>query len=117
MAVTATISKANELAIAPKTPQAYSCTYGKTSPAVAFIVTNLASINSGTITATLVGNDARDFAIAEGDCTTLAPQATCKVQVVCKPTMSASADTRHAVLSVTDGQTLLAVPLSAEVTF
>jgi hypothetical protein len=55
--------------------------------------------------------------IAATDCTVLAPQATCTISVVCSPPMSASAATRHAILSVTDGNTHLAVPLTAEVTF
>jgi hypothetical protein len=114
---TANVSKASDLAIEPNTSQSFVGLFEKTSPPVVFTVTNLASTTSGTIAATIVGPDARDFKVADTNCAALAPQATCTVSVVCAPEMSASSATRHAVLSVTDGNTQLSVPLSAEVTF
>jgi hypothetical protein len=115
--MTANVSKANDLAIEPKAPPTYACIMEQTSPPVVFTVTNVGSTTSGTITAAIVGESSRDFRIAGSDCTTLAPNATCTISVVCSPPMSASAATRNAVLSVTDGNTHLAVPLSGEVTF
>jgi hypothetical protein len=115
--MTANVSKANDLAIDPKAPPTYACTFGQTSSPVVLTVVNLGSTTSGTIASVIVGESARDFKIAATDCTTLAPQATCTVSVVCSPPMSASAATRHAILSVTDGNAHLAVPLTAEVTF
>jgi hypothetical protein len=115
---TANVSNASDLDIEPKNPPTYACVFEQTSPPVMFTVTNVSDTASGTITATLVGNEyARDFAISATDCTTLAPQATCTVSVVCRPAMSASGAPREAILSVTDGKTHLAVPLSGLVSF
>jgi hypothetical protein len=114
--ITANVSKASDLAVLPSTPQSFVCVFEQTSPAVVFAVTNLASTRSGTIATTIAGEDAGDFLVSRTNCAILAPQASCTVEVVCSPPMSASSATRHAVLSVTDGNTHLAVPLSAEVT-
>jgi hypothetical protein len=114
---TANVSKASDLSIAPKAPPTYTCIIEKTSAPVVFTVTNVSAAPSGQIIATIVGESASDFRIASTDCSTLAPNATCAVSVVCSPPMSASAAIRHAILSVTDGNTQLSVPLTAEVTF
>ena len=114
--ITANASMANDLAIAP-TMAAFACVIEQTSAAIVFTVANLASSNSGTITASIVGGSARDFRVVATDCTIFAPLATCSVQVVCSPPMSQSSATRHAILSVTDGNTQLLVPLSGEVSF
>jgi hypothetical protein len=115
--ITANVSKASDLSIAPKAPPTYACIIEKTSAPVVFTVTNVSGAASGQIIATLVGESARDFRISGTDCSTLAPNATCVVSVVCSPPMSASAAVRQAILSVTDGNTHLSVPLSGEVTF
>ena len=116
-ALTANVTKSSDLGIEPKTPPAYTCVIEQTSPPVVFTVTNLGDTPSGTIASTIVGDDPRDFAVGDSDCTTLAPQATCTISVVCSPPMSATTATRHAILSVTDGNTHLSIPLSAEVTY
>jgi hypothetical protein len=115
--LTANVTKSSDLAIEPKTPQSFVGVFEKSSSPVVFTVTNLSNTTSGTIVSAIVGESARDFKISETDCTILAPHTTCTVSVVCSPPMSASAATRHAILSVTDGNTHLSVPLSAEVTF
>ena len=114
---TANVSNASDLAIEPNTPQSFVARFEETTPPIVFTVTNLGDTASGTITATIVGDYSWDFAISATDCTTLAPQATCTLSVVCSPGMSASSATRHVILSVTDGNTHLAVPLSAELSF
>jgi hypothetical protein len=116
-ALTANVTKSSDLAIEPQTPPTYTCVIEQTSPPIVFTVTNLGDTTSGTIAATIVGDDPRDFAVADTDCTTLAPWATCTISVVCSPPMSATTATRHAILSVTDGSTHLSIPLSAEVTY
>ena len=115
--LTANVSKSNDLTIEPKTPQSFVAVIEQSSPPVVFTVTNLSSTTSGTIAAAIVGQDARDFGVTGTDCTVLAPNATCSVSVVCSLRMSESSATRHAVLSVTDGNTQLSVLLSAEVSF
>ncbi len=115
--ITANVSKANGLSIAPKTPPVYACIIEQTSEPVVFTVTNVSGTPSGEIISTIVGESARDFRITGTDCTTLALTPTCTVSVACSPPMSAPAATRHAVLSVTDGDTHLSVPLTAEVKF
>lgn len=114
--VTANVSNANDLAVAPKAPAPFVCVFEKASPPVVFTITNVGSVPSGTVVATLTSGAVRDFRISDSNCTTLAPQATCTVSVVCAPPMSASAETRKAILSITDGNTHLAVPVSGEVT-
>jgi hypothetical protein len=115
---TANVSAASDLAIEPQAPPTYACVFQQTSPPVVFTVTNLSDAASGTIRSAIVGDDyAGDFAISHTDCTTLAPRAACTISVVCNPGMSASAATRHEILSVTDGNTHLAVPLTGEVSF
>jgi len=115
--LTANVSKSSDLAVEPRTPPTYACVIEQTSPPVVFTVTNLGDTPSGTITSAIVGESARDFAISDTDCTSLTPQATCTVSVVCSPPMSATTATRHAILSVTDGNTHLSVPLDGEVSF
>lgn len=115
VAIAANVSKASDLAIESEAPPSYACVFEQTSAPVVFTVTNLSDTPSAAIASAIVGESARDFAISDTDCTTLAPLGTCTVSVVCSPPMSASAASRHAVLSVTDGNTHLSVPLSAEV--
>jgi hypothetical protein len=117
VAFTANVSKGSGLDIAPKQPPTYACVFEQTSPPVVFTVTNVSTTTSGAISSTLVGEFARDYAVSDTNCTTLAPQATCTVSVVCRPAMSASAAARAAILSVTDGNTQLSVPLNGQVSF
>jgi hypothetical protein len=120
--VIANVTKASDLAIVPTEPPHFVCVFEKTSAPVVFTVTNLGDTPSGTIASTIVGADssgigARDFAVSQTDCTVLAPHATCSISVVCTPAMSASADTREVILSVSDSSTHLAVPLAGDVSF
>lgn len=113
--VTANVSNANDLSVTPKAPAPYACVFEKTSPPVVFTITNTGNAPSGPIVATLTGGPLQDFRISESTCTTLEARATCTVSVVCSPPMSSSAATRKAILSITDGSTHLAVPVSGEV--
>lgn len=114
---TANVSNGGGLDIEPKKPPTYACVFEKTSPPVVFTVTNVGTSTSGTISSKLQGEFARDYAISDSNCSVLAPQATCSISVVCRPPMSASAAAREAILSVTDGDTHLSVPLNGNVSF
>jgi hypothetical protein len=113
--ITANVTMANNLAVEPKTPLRFFCVLDETSSPVAFTVINLGNTASGPIAAAIVGDDAGDFRISRTDCTSLAARTTCAIWLVCSPPMSASAATRHAVLSVADGSSHVSIPLSAEV--
>ncbi len=115
--ITANVTSAHELAVDPKNPPAFIAYFDETTDPVVFTVTNVGDVTSGAITSAVVGEWGSEYAISDTDCTTLAPQETCTVSVVCSPPMSASAAPRDAVLSITDGNTHLAVPLTAEVSF
>ena len=117
MDITANVTNASDLGIEPEAPLPFVAHFEETTPPVVFTVSNLSDTTSSAITASIVGESASDFAITDTDCSTLAPGETCTVSVVCSPPMSASAATRRAVLSVSDGNTHLSVPLSAEVSF
>jgi hypothetical protein len=113
----ANVTRSSDLAIEPKTFQSFVGVFEQSSPPVVFTVTNLRNTSSGTIVPSIVGEFARDFRITSTDCKILAPHTTCTVSVVLHALMSQSAATRVAVLSVTDGNTHLSVPLSAKVSF
>lgn len=120
--ITANVTRASDLAIVPKDPPHFACVFQQTSPPVVFTVTNLSDTASGPIDATVVAADsdgvgAGDLAISRSDCTVLAPHASCTLSVVCAPAMSASSETREAVLSVGDGNSHLAVPLTGDVSY
>jgi hypothetical protein len=115
--ISANVTSANDLAAEPENPPPFMAYFEETTDPVVFTVTNVGGSVSGTITSAVIGEWATDYAISETDCTTLAPQGTCTVSVVCSPQMSASAAPRDAVLSITDGNTHLAIPLTAEVSF
>ena len=114
----ANVTNANDLAIDPNSPQTFVAYYEETTDPIVFTVTNVSETTSGTITSTIVGEEGpSDFSIVDSDCTTLAPNETCTISVVCSPQMSASAAPREALLSVNDGNTHVAVPLIAEVSY
>jgi hypothetical protein len=117
VAFIANVSNASDLAIDPSTPQSFVAVFEETTAPIVFTVTNLSDTASGTIAATIVGDYSRDFAIRGTDCTILAPHATCTISVVCSPQMSATSAPREVIFSVTDGNTHLAVPLRAELTY
>jgi hypothetical protein len=72
-----------------------SVTFGDTSPAATFTISNTGTLASGSITATLQG-DLGSFSVDRNDCATLAPAATCQVAVVFAPTSAgAKATTLH----------------------
>ncbi|MBA3464837.1 MAG: choice-of-anchor D domain-containing protein, partial [Deltaproteobacteria bacterium] len=87
------------LAISPPSRGFGSVTVGSMSPAQTFTVTNLGGQVSGVPAATLTGAGAAQFATAGNTCTaTLAPGASCTVQVRFAPTASGAAS---AALSIT----------------
>ena len=113
---TANVTNANDLALDPNSPQTFVAYYEETTDPIVFTVTNVSETISGTITSTIVAEEGpSDFSIVDSDCTTLAPNETCTISVVCSPQMSASAARREALLSINDGNTHVAVPLMAEV--
>lgn len=114
---TANVTSANDLAVAPENPPPFIAYYEETTDPVVFTVTNVGDAASGPIVAAVVGESGSEYAISDSDCTTLAPQETCTVSVVCSPPMSAAVGTRDAILSITDGSTHVAIPLSAQVRF
>ncbi|MBN2192615.1 MAG: choice-of-anchor D domain-containing protein [Polyangiaceae bacterium] len=113
----ANVTGANDLAVEPEDPPPFVAYYEETTDPVVFTVTNVGEAPSGTIISFLVGEFANEYAISDTDCTILGPQETCTVSVVCSPPMSASGAPRDAVLSITDGNTHLSVPVTAQVTF
>jgi len=113
---TANVTSANDLAVEPEDPPPFIAYYEETTDPIVFTVTNVGDATSGTIAATIVGDGASDYAVSDSDCTTLAPQETCTVSVVCSPAMSASGP-QDAVLSIADDRTHVAIPLTAQVTF
>ncbi len=115
--ITANVTSADDLAVEPENPPPFVAYFDETSEPVVFTVTNVGDTTSGTITSTVVGEWGSDYAISDTDCTTLAPQETCTVSVVCSPPMSAAGGARDAVLSITDGTTHAAIPVTANVTF
>ena len=115
--ITANVTSANDLAVDPENPPPFVAYFEETTDPVVFTVTNVGDGPTGTITAAVVGEWGSIYAISDTDCTSLAPLATCSVSVVCSPPMSASADPRDAVLSITDGNTHVAIPVTAHVTF
>lgn len=82
---------------------------------VLFTVTNVGDAAAGPIAASIVGEFGSDHAISDSDCTALTPQETCTLSVVCRPPMSAAGGPRGAVLSITDGRSHVAIPLTAQV--
>jgi len=112
--ITANVTKANDLGIEPKAPAPYSCVHGQTSPPVVFTVTNLGATTSGPIASAIVSESTRSFTITGTDCTTLAAQAACTLSVVCNPSLASAAAAQPAILSVSDGNTHLSVPLIPE---
>jgi len=113
---TANVTSANDLAVEPEDPPPFIAYYEETTDPIVFTVTNVGDATSGTIAATIVGDGVSDYAVSDSDCTTLAPQETCTVSVVCSPPMSASGP-QDAVLSIADDRTHVAIPLTAQVTF
>ncbi len=114
---TANVTSASYLVVEPAVPPTFVAFFEETTDPIDFTVTNTGDGASGAITATLVGEASADFAILDSDCESLASQVSCTVSVVCSPPMSASAALREAVLSISDGTSHVAVPLTAEVTF
>jgi len=114
---TANISNASDLTIDPNAPQSFVAVFMETTPPIVFTVANVSDTASGPVTSSIVGDYSWDFAISDTDCTTLAPHATGSISVVCSPGMSASSAPREVILSVTDGNTHLAVPLTTTISF
>ncbi len=112
--IRANVTRASDLGIEPKAPAPYSCVHGQTSPPVVFTVTNLGATTSGPITSAIVSESTRCFTITGTDCTVLAAQATCTISVVCNPSLASAAAAQPAILSVSDGNTHLSVPLIPE---
>ncbi|MBN1610835.1 MAG: choice-of-anchor D domain-containing protein [Polyangiaceae bacterium] len=115
--ITANVTSAEDLAVEPENPPPFEAYFDETTDPIVFTVTNVGAATSGTITSAIVGESASDFAISDTDCTTLAPQETCTVSVVCSPPMSAAGGPREAVVSITDGNTHVPIPLTAQVSF
>ncbi len=114
---TANVTSANDLAVQPESPPPFVAYYEETTAPVVFTVKNVGNATSGTIAAAVVGEWDSDYAVSDSDCTSLAPQATCTISVVCSPLMSAAGGPRDAVLSITDGSSHVSIPLTAQVSF
>ena len=115
--ITANATSANDLVAEPEHPPPFVAHFEETTDPVVFTVTNVGDAPSGTITSAVVGEWGSDYAVSDTDCTILAPQESCTVSVVCSPPMSAAGDPRDAVVSITDGNTHLAIPVTATVSF
>ena len=74
------------LTISPLTADFGSVASGTTSTGMTFTVTNTGLTASGTLTTVLEGANGSEFNIATNTCNSLAPAATCTVQVTFRPT-------------------------------